>query len=283
MKKVNLSIEKKSYGVREAIRTLRTNLQFCGDDKRVILVTSCVPREGKSSVSVALAESIADMGKSVILVDADIRNSVMASKLQITGADKGLSHFLSGQCVLADVIMATNIPKFHILLSGPEAPNPTELLESKRFTGMLESMKNVYDYIIIDCPPSLNMLTINAMTTANTVLVPIQCEYYALEGLSQLMHTIELVQERLNPDLEMEGVVFTMYDARTNLSLQVVENVKNNLNQTIYKTIIPRNVRLAEAPSHGLPINYYDARSTGAESYQLLAEEVIHRGDEEWQ
>ena len=150
MKKVNLSIEKKSYGVRESIRTLRTNLQFCGDDKRVILVTSCVPREGKSSVSVALAESIADMGKSVILVDADIRNSVMASKLQITGADKGLSHFLSGQCVLADVIMATNIPKFHILLSGPEAPNPTELLESERFTGMLESMKNVYDYIIID-------------------------------------------------------------------------------------------------------------------------------------
>mgnify|MGYP000503165452 CR=1 FL=1 len=108
-----------------------------------------------------------------------------------------------------------------------------------------------FDFIIIDRPPSLNMLTINAMTTANTVLVPIQCEYYALEGLSQLMHTIELVQERLNPDLEMEGVVFTMYDARTNLSLQVVENVKNNLNQTIYKTIIPRNVRLAEAPSHG--------------------------------
>ena len=142
LKKVNLSIEKKSYGVRESIRTLRTNLQFCGDDKRVILVTSCVPREGKSSVSVALAESIADMGK-----------SVMASRLQITGADKGLSHFLSGQCVLADVIMATNIPKFHILLSGPEAPNPTELLESERFTGMLESMKNVYDYIIIDCPP----------------------------------------------------------------------------------------------------------------------------------
>ena len=147
----------------------------------------------------------------------------------------------------------------------------------------ISKIRDQFDFIIIDCPPSLNMLTINAMTTANTVLVPIQCEYYALEGLSQLMHTIELVQERLNPDLEMEGVVFTMYDARTNLSLQVVENVKNNLNQTIYKTIIPRNVRLAEAPSHGLPINYYDARSTGAESYQLLAEEVIHRGDEEWQ
>ena len=152
MKKVNLSIEKKSYGVREAIRTLRTNLQFCGDDKRVILVTSCVPREGKSSVSVALAESIADMGKSVILVDADIRNSVMASKLQITGADKGLSHFLSGQCVLADVIMATNIPKFHILFPdrGSESDRASGI---QTFSGMLESMKNVYDYIIIDCPP----------------------------------------------------------------------------------------------------------------------------------
>jgi chromosome partitioning protein len=119
------------------------------------------------------------------------------------------------------------------------------------------------------------MLTVNAMTTADTVLVPIQCEYYALEGLSQLIHTINLVNQRLNPKLKMEGVVFTMYDARTNLSLQVVENVKSNLRQTIYKTIIPRNVRLAEAPSHGMPINVYDSRSAGAESYRLLAEEVI--------
>ena len=126
------------------------------------------------------------------------------------------------------------------------------------------------------------MLTVNSMCASDTVLVPIQCEYYALEGLTQLMHTINLVRERLNPELEMEGVVFTMYDARTNLSLQVVENVKNNLNQTIYKTIIPRNIRLAEAPSHGMPINIYDSRSTGAESYKLLAEEVIHRGEEEW-
>ena len=124
------------------------------------------------------------------------------------------------------------------------------------------------------------MLTINAMTTADSIIVPIQCEYYALEGLSQLIHTIELVQERLNPNLEIEGVVFTMYDARTNLSLQVVENVKDNLNQNIYKTIIPRNVRLAEAPSHGMPINLYDSRSTGAESYRLLAAEVMSRGEE---
>ena len=125
-----------------------------------------------------------------------------------------------------------------------------------------------------------NMLTGNAMTTADTVLVPIQCEYYALEGLSQLIHTINLVQERLNPNLQMEGVVFTMYDVRTKLSNQVVENVKENLDQNIYKTIIPRNVRLAEAPSYGKPINLYDSRSTGAESYRLLAEEVIGREDE---
>ena len=141
-------------------------------------------------------------------------------------------------------------------------------------------IRSNYDYVIIDCPPSLSMLTINSMTTADTVLVPIQCEYYALEGLSQLIKTIELVKERLNENLEMEGVVFTMYDARTNLSLQVVENVKDNLDQTIYKTIIPRNIRLAEAPSHGLPINLYDPRSTGAESYMLLADEVIHKGEE---
>ncbi|MEG0108141.1 MAG: ParA family protein, partial [Lachnospiraceae bacterium] len=137
-----------------------------------------------------------------------------------------------------------------------------------------------YEFIIIDCPPSLSMLTINAMTTADTILVPIQCEYYALEGLSQLIRTIDLVKNRLNPKLSMEGVVFTMYDARTNLSLQVVENVKDNLQQTIYKTIIPRNIRLAEAPSHGLPINLYDPKSAGSESYMMLAEEVIHKGEE---
>ena len=156
-------------------------------------------------------------------------------------------------------------------------------VENKEYIlkGEVAKIRKSYDYVIIDCPPSLNMLTINAMTTADSVLVPIQCEYYALEGLSQLIHTIELVQERLNENLKMEGVVFTMYDARTNLSLQVVENVKDNLEQTIYKTIIPRNIRLAEAPSYGMPINLYDPKSSGAESYMLLADEVIHKGEEE--
>ena len=140
-------------------------------------------------------------------------------------------------------------------------------------------MREKYDFILIDCPPSLNMLTINAMCAGDTVLVPLQCEYYALEGLSQLMYTINLVKERLNPDLEIEGVVFTMYDGRTNLSQQVVENVKNNLDQKIYNSVIPRNVRLAEAPSYGMPVLLYDAKSTGAESYRMLAREVMSRGE----
>ena len=145
--------------------------------------------------------------------------------------------------------------------------------------GIYNLERDDYDYIIIDCPPSLNMLTVNAMTTADTVLVPIQCEYYALEGLSQLIHTINLVQERLNPNLQIEGIVFTMYDVRTNLSNQVVENVKENLDAKIYETMIPRNIRLAEAPSYGLPINMYDSKSAGAESYRKLAKEIINRKD----
>ena len=143
----------------------------------------------------------------------------------------------------------------------------------------VDYIKDDYDFIIIDCPPSLNMLTVNAMTTADTILVPIQCEYYALEGLSQLIHTINLVQERLNPNLQIEGVVFTMYDVRTNLSNQVVDTVKENLDANIYKTMIPRNIRLAEAPSYGIPINMYDSRSAGAESYRSLADEIISRKD----
>ena len=173
-------------------------------------------------------------------------------------------------------VLPTNIDLSGAEIELIDAENKEYILRDEIF-----KIKDNYDFIIIDCPPSLSMLTINAMTTADTVLVPIQCEYYALEGLSQLMKTIELVKSRLNERLEMEGVVFTMYDARTNLSLQVVENVKDNLNQTIYKTIIPRNIRLAEAPSHGLPINFYDPKSTGAESYMLLADEVIHKGEDE--
>ena len=191
---------------------------------------------------------------------------------------KGIDRKHANLFSLVDFVMSS---KTDIDLSAAEI----EMIgvENKEYIlkGEVAKIRKSYDYVIIDCPPSLNMLTINAMTTADSVLVPIQCEYYALEGLSQLIHTIELVQERLNENLKMEGVVFTMYDARTNLSLQVVENVKDNLEQTIYKTIIPRNIRLAEAPSYGMPINLYDPKSSGAESYMLLADEVIHKGEEE--
>ena len=182
--------------------------------------------------------------------------------------------------IVKDVVENVDLIPSNVNLSGAEI----ELIgvDEKEYIlkKIIDKVRRKYDYIIIDCPPSLNMLTINALTAANSVLVPIQCEYYALEGLSQLIHTIDLVKDRLNKKLVMEGVVFTMYDARTNLSLQVVENVKDNLQQNIYKTIIPRNVRLAEAPSYGQPITLYDTKSAGAEAYRLLAEEVINREDE---
>ena len=192
---------------------------------------------------------------------------------------------LLGDCTLEDCLMRDVQENLDVLPSDSNlAGAEIELLDVENkesvLNGYLETIRDQYDFIIIDCPPSLSLLTINALVAADTVLVPIQCEYYALEGLSQVLRTIGLVRKKMNPSLELEGVVFTMYDARTNLSLQVVENVKQNLNERIYKTIIPRNVRLAEAPSHGMPINLYDSRSTGAESYRLLAAEVISRGEE---
>ena len=255
---------------------------------RIIAIANQKGGVGKSTTAINLSSCLGEMGQKVLTIDMDPQGNTTSGM----GVDKDeqentVYELLLGETNIEDCILKLDFDGLSLIPSNVNlAGAEIELIgvEEKEYIlkNQVEKVKNDYDYIIVDCPPSLNMLTINAMTTANTVLVPIQCEYYALEGLSQLMHTIELVQERLNPELEMEGVVFTMYDARTNLSLQVVENVKNNLNQTIYKTIIPRNVRLAEAPSHGLPINYYDSKSSGAESYKLLAEEVIHRGDEEW-
>lgn len=256
---------------------------------RVIAIANQKGGVGKSTTAINLSSCLGEAKKKVLVIDMDPQgNTTSGLGVEKEVLDSTVYELLLGECDLSDCLIELKyegvalIPS-NVNLAGAEI----ELIgiENKEFVlrDQIAQVKEQYDFIIIDCPPSLNMLTINAMTTADTVLVPIQCEYYALEGLSQLMHTIELVQERLNPDLEMEGVVFTMYDARTNLSLQVVENVKSNLNQTIYKTIIPRNVRLAEAPSHGMPINYYDGKSSGAESYRLLAEEVIHRGNEEWQ
>ena len=153
MKGIAISIEDKNYALREEIKTLRTNIQFCGDDKKVIMVTSCLPGEGKTEVSINLARAFADMGKKVILLDLDMRKSVMASRLKIDKEVYGASHYLSGQAALGEAVVATNIPKMHLLVSGPSAPNPTELLESKRFQAMIDSMRSIYEYIIIDCPP----------------------------------------------------------------------------------------------------------------------------------
>lgn len=254
--------------------------------KRIIAIANQKGGVGKTTTTINLAACLAQRGQKVLVVDIDPQGNTTSGygidkyELENTVYELILNQSTIEECIIKEVIPNLALLPANVNLSAAEI----EMIgiEDKEYI-LKKKIKKVarqYDYAIIDCPPSLNMLTVNAMTTANTVLVPIQCEYYALEGLSQLMHTVELVKERLNPDLEMEGVVFTMYDARTNLSLQVVENVKENLNQNIYKTIIPRNIRLAEAPSHGMPINIYDPKSAGAESYMLLAEEVMNRGEE---
>ena len=253
---------------------------------RIIAVANQKGGVGKTTTAINLSSCLSALGKRVLAIDMDPQGN-MTSGLGVDkdNVEKTVYDLIIGwatveECLCKEVFENLDLLPTNIDLSAAEI----ELIgvENKEFIirDEVAKIRGNYDFVIVDCPPSLSMLTINAMTTADTVLVPIQCEYYALEGLSQLMHTIDLVKERLNPDLEMEGVVFTMYNARTNLSLQVVENVKDNLDQTIYKTIIPRNIRLAEAPSHGLPINIYDPKSSGAESYMLLAEEVIHKGEE---
>ena len=256
---------------------------------RTIAIANQKGGVGKSTTAINLSSCLGEMGQKVLTIDMDPQgNTTSGMGVEKNEVENTIYELLLGESKLEDCIIPLNFDNLSLIPSNVNlAGAEIELsgVEDKEFIlkNAIDQVRDQYDFIIIDCPPSLNMLTINAMTTADTVLVPIQCEYYALEGLSQLMHTIELVQERLNPELEMEGVVFTMYDARTNLSLQVVENVKSNLKNTVYKTIIPRNVRLAEAPSHGMPITLYDSRSAGAESYRLLAEEVIQRDEESGQ
>ncbi len=250
---------------------------------RIIAVANQKGGVGKTTTAINLAACLSVKGKKVLLIDMDPQGNTTSgvgidkSELENTIYDLMIGESSIRDCIIENVFRDMDLIPTNVDLAAAEI----ELIgiERKEFIlkDEIDFIKDKYDYIIIDCPPALSMLTINAMTTANSVIVPIQCEYYALEGLSQLLHTINLVSDRLNPSLKIEGIVFTMYDSRTNLSVQVVENVRNNIGSNVYDSIIPRNIRLAEAPSYGLPIIQYDPKSAGAEAYMALAAEVIKK------
>lgn len=254
---------------------------------KIIAIANQKGGVGKTTTTVNLAACLAELGKKVLLIDTDPQgNATTGLSINKVEQEKTIYELLIGnnsirECILRDVYPNLSVIPANVNLAAAEI----ELIgiEDKEYILQkeIEYVKDDYDYILIDCPPALNTLTLNAMTTANAIIVPIQCEYLALEGLSDLITTINLVRERMNPELDLKGIVFTMYDGRTVLSQQVVENVKEHFPDKIYETKIPRNVRLSEAPSFGQPITMYDPKSAGAESYKKLAQEIIARDKKE--
>lgn len=236
---------------------------------------------GKSTTAVNLGASLSEMNKSILLVDVDPQgNATSGLGIEKSDLEESIYDVLIDGVDIREAILPTKIKKFSILpanidLAGAEIELVSTISRESRLKTIIKEINEEYDFIIFDCPPSLGLLTLNALTAADGIIVPIQCEYYALEGLGQLMQTVNLVRDNLNPDLEIKGVLLTMYDARTNLSQQVIEEVRNHFEDTVYETIIPRNVRLSEAPSFGQPINIYDSNSKGAKAYRKLAREVV--------
>nr|WP_246880674.1 AAA family ATPase [Sporosarcina sp. 6E9] len=251
---------------------------------RIIAIANQKGGVGKTTTSVNLSACLAHIGKKVLLIDTDPQGNATSG----VGINKGdvqncIYDILIDDVDMNDVILQTKVDNLDIIpatisLAGAEIELVSTISREVRMKHAIHEAKDIYDYIIIDCPPSLGLLTINALTASDAIIIPVQCEYYALEGLSQLLSTIRLVQKHLNEELSIDGVLLTMFDARTNLGIQVIDEVKKYFQDKVYRTIIPRNVRLSEAPSHGEPIIVYDSRSRGAEVYLELAKEVVHNG-----
>ena len=251
---------------------------------KIIAVTNQKGGVGKTTTAVNLSALVAESGKRVLLVDIDPQGNATSGLGKSDTDDNTVYEVLLGEAAARDAVVPTGFGGLDLMPTSIElAGAEIELVSVDKREGLLkkalEDIKNDYDYIFIDCPPSLSLLTLNALTAADSVLIPIQCEYYALEGVGQLVNTVKLIRMKLNPDLKVEGILLTMFDARTNLCAQVVQEVRNHFRDEAFDTMIPRNVRLSEAPSYGMPIHLYDPRCAGAQAYRELAAELIERNE----